>query len=45
MGEVPWPWGSTPGRFLVPPTSAREMYNPEVFGHTATRWVRFAPPP
>lgn len=33
---------STPGRFLSPPTKAEEMYNPETFGHNATRRVRFA---
>lgn len=26
---------TTPGRFVVPPTRAEEMYNPEVFGRTA----------
>lgn len=25
---------TTPGRFVVPPTQAEEMYNPEVFGRT-----------
>lgn len=33
---------STPGRFISPPTKAEEMYNPEIFGHNATRTVRFA---
>ena len=33
---------STPGRFVSPPTKAEEMYNPETFGHNATRTVRFA---
>lgn len=32
---------STPGRFISPPTKAEEMYNPETFGHNATRTVRF----
>ena len=33
---------STPGRFLSPPTKAEEMYNPETFGHNATRTMHFA---
>ncbi len=31
---------STPGRFILPPTKAEEMYNPEIFGHNATRTLR-----
>lgn len=32
---------TTPGRFLAPPTQAKQMYVPEVFGYTASRWVRY----
>jgi len=27
---------TTPGRFIVPPTKAEEMYSPEVFGRSAS---------
>ena len=27
---------TTPGNFVVPPTKAEEMYNPETFGRSAT---------
>jgi len=30
---------TTPGEFVVPPTKAEEMYNPETFGRTATDFV------
>jgi hypothetical protein len=30
------------GSFLVPPTKAEEMYNPEVFGHNAVQTVKYA---
>jgi alpha-2-macroglobulin len=33
---------TTPGRFVAPPTKAEEMYNPEIFGHNATRRVTYA---
>lgn len=31
---------TTPGEFIVPPTKAEEMYNPETFGRTGTDFVR-----
>ncbi|MGC8788000.1 MAG: hypothetical protein ACP5Q1_11305, partial [Anaerolineae bacterium] len=30
---------TTPGKFVVPPPKAEEMYSPEVFGRGATDWV------
>ena len=30
---------TTPGRFVVPPAKAEEMYNPETFGRTGTDFV------
>lgn len=30
---------ATPGKFVVPPTKAEEMYSPEVFGRSGTDWV------
>jgi hypothetical protein len=30
---------TTPGKFVVPPTKAEEMYSPEVFGRSASDWV------
>jgi len=30
---------TTPGRFVVPPAKAEEMYSPEVFGRSASDWV------
>ena len=30
---------TTPGRFVVPPATAEEMYSPEVFGRSSTDWV------
>jgi hypothetical protein len=30
---------TTPGRFVVPPAKAEEMYAPEVFGRSGTEWV------
>ncbi|MFH2005032.1 MAG: MG2 domain-containing protein [bacterium] len=32
---------TTPGRYVSPPTKAEEMYNPEIFGHNATRTVTY----
>jgi len=34
---------TAPGRFVAPPTRAAEMYNPEIFGHTASRTVSYRP--
>jgi uncharacterized protein YfaS (alpha-2-macroglobulin family) len=31
---------TTPGKFVVPPAKAEEMYHPETFGRTATDFVR-----
>ena len=31
---------TTPGRFIVPPAKAEEMYSPETFGRTGTDRVR-----
>jgi hypothetical protein len=31
------------GRFLAPPARAAEMYNPEIFGHNASRVVTYRP--
>ena len=30
---------TTPGRFVVPPAKAEEMYSPEVFGRSGSDWV------
>jgi uncharacterized protein YfaS (alpha-2-macroglobulin family) len=30
---------TTPGRFVVPPSKAEEMYSPEVFGRSGSDWV------
>ncbi len=30
---------TTPGKFVVPPAKAEEMYSPEVFGRSASDWV------
>ena len=30
---------TTPGKFVVPPATAEEMYSPEVFGRSGTDWV------
>ncbi|MGQ9492626.1 MAG: alpha-2-macroglobulin family protein [Anaerolineae bacterium] len=30
---------TTPGKFVVPPSKAEEMYSPEVFGRGGTDWV------
>jgi uncharacterized protein YfaS (alpha-2-macroglobulin family) len=30
---------TTPGRFVVPPAKAEEMYAPEVFGRGSSDWV------
>ncbi len=30
---------TTPGRFVVPPARAEEMYSPEVFGRSGTDWL------
>lgn len=30
---------TTPGRFIVPPAKAEEMYSPEVFGRSSSDWV------
>jgi uncharacterized protein YfaS (alpha-2-macroglobulin family) len=30
---------TTPGKFIVPPAKAEEMYSPEVFGRSASDWV------
>ena len=35
---------TAPGRFLAPPSRAEEMYNPEVFGHTAATHLQIASP-
>ncbi len=35
---------TSPGRYLAPPSRAEEMYNPEIFGHTATRQVHYPAP-
>ena len=34
---------TTPGRFVVPPAKAEEMYSPEVFGRSASNTVVVAP--
>ena len=34
---------TTPGRFVVPPAKAEEMYSPEVFGRSATARVKVYP--
>lgn len=34
---------TVPGRFLMPPTRAEEMYTPETYGMTKARWVRVTP--
>ena len=30
---------TTPGKFIVPPAKAEEMYSPEVFGRSGSDWV------
>jgi len=30
---------TTPGKFVVPPAKAEEMYSPEVFGRSGSDWV------
>jgi uncharacterized protein YfaS (alpha-2-macroglobulin family) len=30
---------TTPGKYVVPPTKAEEMYSPEVFGRSSSDWV------